>query len=160
MSQTGLAKLCGVTRQAISQLLSSMSTKDDENPLKAILDEALHLTTWKTEKGREIKIIRSTACVKIIRYYDRRGNKIAQQTLDKFAAMGVDAWIQGITGWKSPTREFVNSSLSQTTQMIQSAEDRSASQKALEQQELYWLSVKGSYTHANTESTARLLGWD
>ena len=88
MSQTGLAKLCGVTRQAISQLLSSMSTKDDENPLKAILDEALHLTTWKTEKGR------------------------------------------------------------------------SASKKALEQQELYWLSVKGSYTHANTESTARLLGWD
>lgn len=158
MSQTGLAKLCGVTKQAISKLLSSMSTFDDENPLKAILDEALHLTTWKTEKGREIKIIRSTACVKIIRYYDRQGNKIAQQTLDKFAAMGIDAWIQGITGWKSPRQEFVDS-YRQEHHILQSTEDRSAAQKTREQQELYWLTVKGSYTNASVESLMRKFRW-
>lgn len=102
MSQTGLAKLCGVTQPTISKLLSNSIPHEDENPLKAILDEALYLITWKTEKGREIRIIRSSACFKIIRHYDRKGNKVAQATLDKFGAMGIDAWIQGITGWHNP----------------------------------------------------------
>lgn len=106
MSQTGLAKLCGVSQPAISKLLSSFNsiTSDEENPLKAILEEALYLITWKSEKGRGVKIIRSAACVKIIRYYDRKGNKVAQSTLDKFAAMGIDTWIQKITGWQDPVK--------------------------------------------------------
>lgn len=103
MSQTGLAKLCGVTQPTISKLLSSSITFSEENPLKAILEEGLYLITWKTEKSREIKIIRSSACFKIIRHYDRKGNKIAQATLDKFGAMGIDAWIQSITGWQNST---------------------------------------------------------
>lgn len=41
-----------------------------------------------------------------------------------------------------------------------SHEDRSAAQKAREQQEIYWLGVKGSYTNASAESTREWLGWD
>jgi transcriptional regulator with XRE-family HTH domain len=50
ISQTGLATLCGVSRQAVSKLINSLSTGSAPESLKA-LQEHLEENTWRTKSG-------------------------------------------------------------------------------------------------------------
>lgn len=101
ISQSGLAILCGVNKSSISRL--TKETKNGKAPeyLKPLQDRVEELTT-QTTSG--MILYGSELCIAIIRYYDRKGNEIAQYTFDKFAAIGFNNWVQGITGWQSPTQ--------------------------------------------------------
>lgn len=71
ISQTGLATLCGVSRQAVSKLINSLSTGSAPESLKA-LQEHLEENTWRTKSGM---VIQSESIVlELCRYYYQRGS--------------------------------------------------------------------------------------
>jgi transcriptional regulator with XRE-family HTH domain len=105
MSQSGLARLCGVSRQAIDQLLNSVSTSFCPNFLKPLQRMDLTLMASVNE-FKNVTILRDTVCAQILEWYafeSQRPNETARQAFRKFASMGIRTWIQGITGWEKGT---------------------------------------------------------
>ncbi len=107
VSQSGLAVLCGVSRQAVSRLLKSLSTKSPSRWLEPIQGKVESLTT-NTESG--MQLCRGELSIAVIKHYAFKGNTTAQFTLDKFATIGFNVWVQSITGWR-PVEEKVEPSL-------------------------------------------------
>ena len=103
MSQTGLAILSGVTKQAISTLIKGLnpSSKRLSESLQAWTDKDLSLSVSTTKQGGSIQVLKSEFCAAVIQHYAFAGNKTAQFSLMKFAGMGLDKWIQQQTGWDS-----------------------------------------------------------
>jgi hypothetical protein len=101
MSISGLARLCGIDRRAISRLLKRIhGTKIRSEWLKSFLGKDLHLGLNSVSGA---KIIHGEVCVAIIGYYAfeaRNKTKAAEYAFKKFAYMGLESWIQSITGWK------------------------------------------------------------
>jgi hypothetical protein len=101
MSISGLARLCGIDRRAISRLLKRIhGTKLRSEWLKSFLGQDLCLGLNSVSGA---KIIHGEACVAIIGYYAfeaRYKTKAAEYAFKKFAYMGLEAWIQSITGWQ------------------------------------------------------------
>lgn len=110
LSQTGLAALCGVTRQAIIKLEETLVTKAPSNRLERFVGKKLTLVTSEEVpdikvNGRaagNIKIYTAAFCAATIRHYDDQGYEVADNTVDQFLELGITQWIQGITGWKKP----------------------------------------------------------
>jgi hypothetical protein len=102
ISITGLAILCGVTQQAISKLVKGVTTNKPTKRLERFVGENLDLTTNTGQKGK-IRALRADFCVEVIKYYAYSGNETAQFTLDKFAIIGFNSWVQSITGWQNAT---------------------------------------------------------
>lgn len=102
ISISGLAILCGVTKQAISKLVSNLSIGKPTKRLEPFVGQCLDLATSITIRGGQIRALRAEVCVEIIKHYAYSGNEIAQFTLDKFTIMGFNCWVQNITGWQSP----------------------------------------------------------
>ena len=107
MSQTGLSILCGVSRQAIIRLEETLVTKAPSKTLEPFVAKPLTLVTSETEdvtvNGKpagNLKIYTAAFCAAVIRHYDRSDNEVAQYSADQFTEMGINAWIQSITGWK------------------------------------------------------------
>jgi hypothetical protein len=125
MSISGLARLCDVDRRAISRLLKRIhGTKIRSEWLKPFLGKNLWLGLSSVSGA---KIIHGEVCVAIIGYYAfeaRNKTKAAEYAFKKFAYMGLESWIQKITGWKAqleapePTFEavekFINDGLRPT----------------------------------------------
>jgi hypothetical protein len=121
MSISALARLCRVNDKAIAYLLKQIArNKVHAKRLKPLVGKEIYLGT---DLGFGARIIRAEICSGIIRYYafeSRFKNETAQYSFEKFAEMGIEAWIQGITGWKPQTipelslesvEAFVNDSL-------------------------------------------------
>lgn len=116
MSQTGLAKLCGVSQQAVSNLEKTLTSRAPSKWLEPFVGKDLTLTssakdptlTVNSVKSGNISIYRSTFCARVIQHYAFQGNEVAQYSLDQFTDLGISQWIQGITGWKQePTRSYI-----------------------------------------------------
>ena len=99
MSVSGLAKLCGVAQQAVSRLLKDLTTKAPSEWLKDLVGKDLNLTQKASKRGAKVRVLRSEVCAAILEHYAFNGNKQAAFAMRKFNRMGVDAWIQSITGW-------------------------------------------------------------
>jgi hypothetical protein len=104
MSVSGLARLCGVSETAIRGFLARLSvrTSFSENDFKAF-----HGMDFQFEHGgwKNVKVVPAEICALAIEYYareSRRKTKEALFALCKFAKMGIDRWIQQITGWVDP----------------------------------------------------------
>jgi hypothetical protein len=101
MSISGLARLCNVSDTTISRLLESIARHSVRSKrLKRFSGEDLYLGI-KAQKGA--RIVRAEVCSAIIRYYgfeSDRQSEVAQYSYDKFADMGMEDWIQSITGWQ------------------------------------------------------------
>jgi hypothetical protein len=125
MSESGLARLCGVTQQAISKLLqNSVTTKSPSECLGTFLGNDFRLQP-SGDLAAQLRgldnatVIRSEFCSKVIEYYafeSKYKTKEALFAFRKFATMGIQTWIQEITGWHpeqelSP-RRVVRTSLS------------------------------------------------
>jgi hypothetical protein len=99
MSQTGLAKLCGVSRSTIQRLLDKPAQDLPNNELKALLDKE----KWSpTIAPNNAEVIPALACAEIIAYFAfeaKNKNEIAQYSFKKFAATGIQTWIKKITGY-------------------------------------------------------------
>ncbi len=98
--------LCGVSKSTVGRLLNKIDLfqKEDSEPLKAFTDNSLYLLQNFNKNGGSVKILRSSVCAAIIQHYAFAGKKQAQAALMKFAAIGIDTWVQGITGWQNPIR--------------------------------------------------------
>jgi hypothetical protein len=101
MSISGLARLCDVSDTTISRLLDSIARHSVRSKrLKRFSGKDLYLGI-KAQKGA--RIVRAEVCSAIIRYYGFESDlqsEVAQYSYDKFADMGMEDWIHGITGWK------------------------------------------------------------
>lgn len=115
-SQTGLAALAGVTRQAIIRLEETLVTKSPSKTLEPFVGKTLTLVTSDDESvtvnGKpvgNIRIYKASFCAAVIKHYDRLGNEVAQYSADQFMEMGINTWIQSITGWKGeePTQTYI-----------------------------------------------------
>jgi hypothetical protein len=100
MSISALARLCRVNDKAIAYLLKQIARNNVRaKRLKPLVGKEIYLGT---DLGFGARIIRAEICSGIIRYYafeSRFKNETAQYSFEKFAEMGIEAWIQSITGW-------------------------------------------------------------
>jgi hypothetical protein len=103
MSISALARLCHVNDKAIAYLLKQIArNKVRAKRLKPLVGKELYLGT---DLGFGARIIRAEICSGIIRYYafeSRFRTETAQYSFEKFAEMGIERWIQSITGWQPP----------------------------------------------------------
>ena len=124
ISYSGLAVLCGVNQSSITRLITKLEgltscvrpeEKDLEssnhngfNPmrnkgverLKAFIGKDLHLEGAYKKKGGEVKILKAEFCAATIKHYALEGREIAELSMDKFMTLGINSWIQSITGWQ------------------------------------------------------------
>jgi hypothetical protein len=97
MSISGLARLCGVTQQALSKMLQSVPTSSCPEFLKCLQEVELMPTT------NNVTFIHDQACATILEWYafeSRRTTDKARTTYRKFAQAGIRTWIQHQTGWQ------------------------------------------------------------
>ena len=103
MSQSGLARLCGVTQKAVDNLLERLGTSSSPDFLKPLQDIELTLGT-SVHKFNNATIIKDSVCARILEWYafeSQRPTEKARQAFRQFAAIGIRTWIQSITGWDS-----------------------------------------------------------
>ena len=108
MSETGLARLCGVSKQAISQffqnMLSSNLGQNGLEPLrrKDLWCQARGLNTEEKSKISNLYIVRAEVCARVIKHYAfdaRHKTEIALVSYQNFATLGITSWIQQVTDW-------------------------------------------------------------
>ncbi len=107
MSQSGLAVLCGVSQPAISGLENTLISRAPSKWLEPLVGKDLTLISNEGENltvnGQPVgnlKIYRANVCAAIIQHYAFQGNEVAQYSMSQFLTLGVNVWIQGITGWQ------------------------------------------------------------
>lgn len=104
MSIAGLGRLCNVDEKSIRDLLRKISVRTSR------LSKCLqHLQGRDFEFGlrgeKNARLVCSDFCAGILEYYAFESRRKTEEALfahRKFAKMGIEAWIQGITGWRPP----------------------------------------------------------
>jgi hypothetical protein len=104
MSISGVAKICNVDRKAIRQVLARIRVGTSDLPKCLERLQGKDLELGLRGKNNE-KFIRSEACASLIEYYAYDSPNETAEALfafRKFAAAGIERWIQSITGWEPP----------------------------------------------------------
>jgi hypothetical protein len=104
ISESGLARLVGVSQKAINSLLGDDPVRTRQRPecLKPFEESGFHL---ELRGDNNSKLVRSEVAAVVIEYYaydSSRKTKAALFAYRKFGKMGIERWIQGITGWVDP----------------------------------------------------------
>ena len=102
MSQSGLARLCGVDEGAVRKLLKLVRTRSSDEFLEPLWDMELTLRTSCREYKNAI-ILKDEVCILMLEWYafeSQRPTDAAKYSYRKFAKSGIRSWTQGITGWK------------------------------------------------------------
>jgi DNA-binding XRE family transcriptional regulator len=117
MSQSGLALLAGVSRTALQDLEKTLATSAPSKYLESFVGKALTLATSEPSIDGNLignlKIYKSAYCASVLQHYadpeivltglakDERPiqKAIATRSCFTFMKMGIDSWIQNITGW-------------------------------------------------------------
>lgn len=117
ISQSGIAILCGVKQNTISDLVSdTLIGKSRSKWLEPFMGKTLTLID-KTEtesinvNGKpqgNLEVYHSSFVYAVIKHYAFSGNEIAQYSMDKFGERGIDTWIQEITGWSQQKTSVSN----------------------------------------------------
>ena len=105
MSQSGLARMCGVTQKAVDNLLERLGTSSCPDFLKPLQSKELTLSTSYHEY-HNVNIIKDSVCAVILEWYafeSQRPTEKARQAFRQFAAVGIRTWIQSLTGWQNST---------------------------------------------------------
>jgi hypothetical protein len=101
ISQSGIARLCGLTETTIRTLVNglSRSTASDERMRHPALSPMLGISlTLDVTSANQAKVIKDEYAADIITYYASKGNEIARLSLKKFQVIGIRTWIKEITG--------------------------------------------------------------
>lgn len=108
MSISGLARLCGKTKQSVSSLIEkAVSVKSSSKWLEPLFGQAF--TCQSAERVyQNAKIVKDEFCACVIKYYAFSGSEQAQYALDRFVEKGVRAWIQDVTGWSRKVTPVVD----------------------------------------------------
>ena len=108
MSESGLARLCGVSPVAIHKFISmSALTWDHEKQLNPAFRKTIAFKpgsgkNLKPSQNSNIKVLSAIVCARVIRHYALESKYKTQEAifaLDKFSTAGINAWIQEITHW-------------------------------------------------------------
>lgn len=102
VNQSGLAILCGVTRDAISKLISSLYSGTPYKGLEHLVDK---ISECRRETETGMWLCNDELSIAIIEHYAFKGRKPAQYSLRKFASIGFNTWVQSITGWQATQPE-------------------------------------------------------
>ncbi len=108
MSESGLARLCGISQQGMRKKIQALlTTKSTFGSLKDFAGKKVSRQLTLKINGLQVNVslLPSDFCAAIIEYYafeSRHKTETAMIAYRKFARKGIDAWIQGITGW-TPT---------------------------------------------------------
>lgn len=109
MSQSGLARLAGVSRQALIDLETALVSRAPSEYLESFVGQELTLVTSAPivngKPAGNLKIYKSLYCAAVLKHYSREEapehiKRVAIFSLLKFADKGITDWIQEITGWK------------------------------------------------------------
>jgi hypothetical protein len=106
MSQSGLAILAGVSESALSQLEDTLLSRSPSEWLEPFMGKVLTLLSEGATIGGKsvgnLKIYKSSYCAAVLKHYASppRLNSIAVVSSFRFMEIGIDSWIQDITGWK------------------------------------------------------------
>lgn len=108
MSQSALAKLADVSQQAMSKLEKTLTTKSPSHYLQSYTGQRLTLITSEEktltidgQNAGNLTLYKADYCAAVITHYAMKGNKAALHNLGNFCLIGINTWIQGITGWKN-----------------------------------------------------------
>lgn len=102
MSISGLARLCGVGQDAICKLKEKVMTSSCPEFLKPLQGIDLALMSSVNEFNNAT-ILKAEVCGMFLEWYafeSQRTNDIAKKYFRQFSRMGINAWIQEITGWQ------------------------------------------------------------
>lgn len=104
MSQSGLAILAGVDRTTLRDLEETLGGKAPSESLEPFVGKVLTLGVEDPRiDGKSVgnlKIYRASYCAAVLKHYASKENRTALFSLLKFAELGINAWIQGLTGWQ------------------------------------------------------------
>jgi hypothetical protein len=108
MSESGLARLCGVAPVSVHRFISmSALAWDHEKELNPAFRKTIAFKpgsgrNLKSSQNSNIKILSAVVCARVIRHYaleSKHKTKEALFALDKFSTAGITGWIQEITHW-------------------------------------------------------------
>jgi hypothetical protein len=108
MSETGLARLCGVSRQAVMKATREMGvTKNQNSDLKSTPSQYSRVQPkglTPEERGyiSHFSFLSASVCADVIEHYaidSRHKTEEALFAYRKFAKQGINTWIQQITEW-------------------------------------------------------------
>ncbi len=110
VSISGLARLCGVSRQTMSQrILEPLCNYDAAKTLNKSLEPLINnVFIPQLESNNGANVVSSYATALIIGYYayeSKIHNEIAKKSLLKFAARGIDNWIKEITHYSENEKQ-------------------------------------------------------
>ena len=105
MSESGLARLCGVSRHGIHDLLQKLqlndgASKKPSETLKSLVGKDLYL---QVEVDNNAQVIPANVCASVIEYYafeSKASNETAKFSFRKFSSKGMDLWIKEVTGYQ------------------------------------------------------------
>ena len=102
LSISGVARLAGVDRKTISQLVNLLDNPGEKMVVKSLQPFVGKVFTPGAIGVNNAKIVNAKAASRIIRYYAYESkqacNEIAKNSYDKFAEIGIDNWIKNIIG--------------------------------------------------------------
>ena len=108
MSETGLARLCGVDRKSVSNFIRNMGGNKHQHldaktaPSQYSRVRPKGLTSEERSYISHLSFISASVCADVIEhyaFYARHKTNEALFVYQKFAKLGVSAWIQQITEW-------------------------------------------------------------
>lgn len=103
MSKSGLARLCGTSRQSVDELIdNAVAGQSRSKGLKCLRGKEIHLQVGI--KYKNASVLKACVCAAAIKYYAFSGNELAQYSLDKFLEIGITVWIQDINHWTPQAR--------------------------------------------------------
>ncbi len=168
LSLSGLAKLCGVDQTTVSRLIRKQFETGIEG-LQEVVQQSFVLVDWRNEKTVDgvdpgnLMVYKSELCVAVIAHYASKGKKGAIFSLTKFAQMGFNTWIQGITGWEKLAQQTIApqpnhlSSRFLLPDQIFSADDLPPEIRLQNRREMHRATEAGTQESDNCKSVGRML---
>jgi len=103
VSISGLARLCGITQQAISNVLKEVESDTTKSRLKTLqlLPDKLFSIQPAENNAKVINGIVATRLIKYYAYESKYSNKTAKYSLDKFLELGFNNWVKAVTGFEN-----------------------------------------------------------
>lgn len=108
MSLSALAKLADVNKSNISRLEDTLLRQAPSEYLQSYVGQDFTLLrsdrVTLTIDGQDVgnlTLYKADYCAAVITHYAMKGSKTALHNLGNFCLIGINTWIQGITGWKN-----------------------------------------------------------
>ena len=108
MSESGLARLCGVAPSSVHRFVSNSAVRwDHEKTLDPRFRKTINFCDGNGENSSSrpksnLKILSATVCARTIEYFTFDSKSKTEEALfayRKFALKGISAWIQDVTHW-------------------------------------------------------------